>query len=115
MQVHLESDILLRLKKDDPQVFKIVFNKYYQPVLSNIKKFVTDEHSAEDLLQETFVAFWEKRHTFNDVEHIARWLFSVSYNKAMSFLKKQLGYTSIDEISSSISFAHGIQQDNSYL
>ena len=91
-----ENEILLQLKLNNPLAFKTVFKKYYHPVQSNIRKFVTDSHAAEDLLQETFVAFWEKRQTFNDFNHIVRWLFSVSYNKSMSYLKKELNYVNIE-------------------
>ncbi|NIG53259.1 RNA polymerase sigma factor [Chitinophaga sp. Cy-1792] len=92
-----DNEILQQLKVNDPQAFRKIFNRYYPAVFANIKKFVSDKYLAEDLLQETFVAFWEKRQRFQDMGHIAKWLFTVSYNKSMTHLKKEIHLQAINE------------------
>ena len=69
--------------------FNNLYRRYHQAVYANICKMVHQPQAAEDLLQEVFLALWNNRHKLN-TEQVAGWLFVVSYNKAISFLKKKL-------------------------
>ena len=69
--------------------FNNLYRRYHQAVYANICKMVHQPQAAEDILQEVFLALWNNRHKLN-TEQVAGWLFVVSYNKAISFLKKKL-------------------------
>ncbi len=51
---------------------------------------VFDQHEAEDLLQEVFIALWNNKHKLNPTHSVAGWLFTASYFKASLHLKKKL-------------------------
>ncbi len=78
--------------KDEPDLsrmdsFDQTYARFHQAIYANVFKIVRNHSSAEDLLQEVFIAFWEH---MGDLEpgRIANWLFVVSFNKSISYIKK---------------------------
>lgn len=90
MNVSNENELVRRLRNDDVQAFDRLYYKYHQALLANIHKLTRNTIASEDILQEVFIALWEKRATLDPDDHIAGWLFVVSYNKAINFLRKEL-------------------------
>jgi RNA polymerase sigma-70 factor (ECF subfamily) len=74
--------------------FDAAYHQFHQAVYANICKMVCEPQMAEDILQEVFLSLWEHRQSV-DLQNAGGWLFVVSYNKSMSFLKKKLRDTSI--------------------
>ncbi len=94
MQVdYSEAEQLSALAQGEVGAFDALYARYQQPVYANILKMVRDAAAAEDLLQEVFVALWERRLTLDPRRPVGGWLFVVSHNKAASYLKKRLRET----------------------
>lgn len=53
-------------------------------------QLVRDTGAAEDILQEVFLALWEKRESIKTDASVGGWLFVSSYNRSVNFLKKRL-------------------------
>jgi RNA polymerase sigma factor (sigma-70 family) len=83
-------NLIAQCKAGNEEAFRCIFDHYYQPVKHNIARFVTDFNSAADILQDVFLALWEKKHTLRDDTDIEGWLFSVSYYKSISFIRKSI-------------------------
>ncbi|MBN9379679.1 MAG: sigma-70 family RNA polymerase sigma factor [Chitinophagaceae bacterium] len=69
-------------------VFDTLYHQYHHAVYSNIYKLIGQKEAAEDILQEVFLALWERRHKL-DTARVAGWLFVTSYNKSLKYLKKK--------------------------
>jgi len=84
-----ENDALLSvaLAKGQAPAFDTLWQKYHPAVYANILKLVKHPQAAEDILQDTFGALWVNRQTISRERSVAGWLFVVSYNKALKFLK----------------------------
>lgn len=84
-----ENDALLStaLTKGDAAAFDALWEKYHPAVYANILKLVKDPQAAEDILQDAFGALWVHRQSISRERSVAGWLFVVSYNKALKFLK----------------------------
>lgn len=85
-----EIQLVEQLVRGSKSAFKKIYDKYNILIYNNIRKIVTPAQEAEDLLQEVFAVLWLKRASINPEAPIGNWLFVVSYNKSISFLKKQL-------------------------
>lgn len=70
--------------------FDQAYTRYHKAVYANIRKIVEDESAAEDLFQEVFLCFWEKLSEEDVINSVDSWLFVVSHNKAISYLKKKI-------------------------
>ncbi len=74
---------------DEPMVlFETYYREFHQAVYANILKIVIRPEVAEDVLQEVFIALWENWSRL-EPDRVANWLFVVSYNKSLSYLKKK--------------------------
>ena len=74
---------------EDLITFDQVYNQYHQVIYSNIFKLIKDPCIAEDILQDVFFALWENKDKI-DERPVSAWLFVVSYNKSISYLKKKV-------------------------
>ncbi|SOD19761.1 RNA polymerase sigma factor [Pedobacter xixiisoli] len=74
----------------DRAIFDDIYHKYHQVVYANIFKLVKSDTAAEDILQDVFFSLWENRQKIDDEKSPAGWLFVVSYNKSLSYLKKKV-------------------------
>ncbi|MFZ4863189.1 sigma-70 family RNA polymerase sigma factor [Sphingobacterium sp. Mn56C] len=92
METKLNSETERRLFPDpimDQTAFALIYNRYCDVVYANILRLVKAPGHAEDILQDVFVQLWESRNKLND-RSIAGWLFVVSHNKSMDFLKQSV-------------------------
>lgn len=56
-----QTEIIAALNIGDLNTFEMLFKNYYQPLVSYGRTFVQDLDEAEDIVQQTFISFWEKR------------------------------------------------------
>jgi RNA polymerase sigma factor (sigma-70 family) len=82
-----EALLSVALANSDGKAFDTLYQKYHPSVYANILKLVKDPQAAEDILQDTFGALWVHRQTISRDRSVAGWLFVVSYNKSLKFLK----------------------------
>ncbi|MEC5143894.1 RNA polymerase sigma-70 factor, ECF subfamily [Chitinophaga sp. 180180018-2] len=75
------------LNKAEVAAFDSIYHQYHQAVFKNICKLVPQQEAAEDILQEVFLALWNNRHKLSLTSEVDRWLFVVSYNKSIQYLK----------------------------
>ncbi len=90
----------LELKTDNNSNFADIYHKYKDAVLANIKTFVKNDSIAYDILQDVFVTFWENRYKLDSEKNVAGWLFVVSHNKSVNYLKKKVREAIVPEINS---------------
>ncbi|MCB0629480.1 MAG: RNA polymerase sigma-70 factor [Saprospiraceae bacterium] len=92
------NQILDRLRNDDQSALQELFNTSYLPVCTTIKRFIQDHALVEDLAQEVFVRFWEKRHTLQITSSLHGYLRRMAINEALGYLRRNRLYTEdIDE------------------
>ncbi|WP_143309997.1 RNA polymerase sigma factor [Chitinophaga vietnamensis] len=71
----------------DIAAFDAIYHQYHHAVFKNIYKLVLQQEAAEDILQEVFLALWNNRHKPGLMADAGGWLFVVSYNKSIQYLK----------------------------
>jgi RNA polymerase sigma factor (sigma-70 family) len=90
LNVNVDIENVIRLKEDDVEAFDGLYWKYYESVYANIFKLTKDSEATKDILQEVFVTLWVKRAFIDATQSVSGWLFVVSYNKSVSYLKEVL-------------------------
>lgn len=66
-------------------------------VCQAVYRMVPDGNQAEDIAQEVFIKFWEKRHQLNIQSSIGAYLRRMAVNEGISYLRKQKRYE-VDEL-----------------
>lgn len=84
MNTTVEKDIIKFLKNRDKKAISLLYENYSGALLGIIKKIITDNDLAQDVLQESFVKFWKKGHTYNpEKAKLFTWLYRITYNTAI--------------------------------
>jgi RNA polymerase sigma-70 factor (ECF subfamily) len=68
--------------------FEEVVRRYYSQVRRWIYRWVQSPEIADELTQETFLAAWEKLHTFRGEAKLSTWLYTIARRKAFAYLRK---------------------------
>ncbi len=87
-----QQQILDRLRNDDQSALQELFDQCYQPVCTTIHRFIKDHALVEDLAQEVFVRFWEKRHTLQINSSLNGYLRRMAINEALGHLRRKKVY-----------------------
>jgi len=85
-----DAELVVRLQQDEVNAFDTLYWKYHQAVYRNIFKFVKEQIITEDILQEVFAKLWEKRKEINPSQSVAGWLFVISFNLSVDYVRKKL-------------------------
>lgn len=80
--------ILQLLRSDDPETVKKLFYQYYPFLCQNIYRIVKDKAIAEDLAQDTFFKFWDKRNELKIEISVKAYLRRMAINEALYYLRK---------------------------
>lgn len=78
--------LLEEIKKGNNQAFEYLFKNYYPRLYGYAIRFVEDEETARDIIQECFLHFWEKRELLSAVS-VTSLLFAMVRNGCLNYLK----------------------------
>jgi RNA polymerase sigma-70 factor (family 1) len=84
----VEKDLLIKLQSGDRKAFEQLYKFYSDRIYSRLLNLTRVEHLADELLQDTFVILWEKRHQLNAEQSCKAWLYKVAENELMQFYRK---------------------------
>ena len=88
MPVGKSEDILPRLRAGDKSALKALFDLHYRMVCQTIRRFIRDHSLVEDLAQEVFLRFWEKRMQINITSSVDAYLRRMAVNEALGYLRR---------------------------
>jgi RNA polymerase sigma-70 factor (family 1) len=84
----LDETVLLKdIALGDSKAFDEVYRHYHAEISRYILKFVKSAEHTEDLCQEIFLKVWEKRETLPNLQSFRAYLFTVSKNRVLDFLR----------------------------
>ncbi len=73
----------------DLNTFEMVFRDYYKPLVRYGNTFLKDSDEAEDIVQQVFVSFWEKRAQLDIHTSIRAILYKAVQNACLNKIKHQ--------------------------
>lgn len=109
----LDETFLLRdIALGDSKAFDEVYHRYYGEIRRYVLKFVKSADHTEDLCQEIFLKVWEKRETLPNLHSFRAYLFTVSKNRVLDFLRHAATERSVREevISASLQHASHVEE-----
>lgn len=86
--------------KGDEVSFGYFIRYYSSRLFCYAKSIVKTKESAEEVVSNVFFEVWRIRKNLSEIENINSWLYTVTYRKAISYLRKESDKTeiSIDEM-----------------
>ena len=84
-----EQERLLLLKKGDKKVFEQIFHEYYTILVRLSLKIIHQEELAEEIVQDVFLTFWEKRTDIFIQTSLKGYLAQMVKNQSLNYLKSK--------------------------
>lgn len=79
-----DLEAIVRLKRGEAAAFTELVDKYRKCVYALVYRVVRNHASADDLVQDAFVALWEHRDTLKEEYPLYPWLRRVAMNKTIN-------------------------------
>ena len=83
------NDLTTRLQTNDRAVLRELFEAHYPSVCGAVHRLVGDRGVTEDLAQQVFIRFWEKRNQINITTSPGAYLHRMAINEALAFLRSK--------------------------
>lgn len=78
--------------------FSKIYADHKETVWKLISRYVASQQDREDLFQEVFLKIYKALPNFREESEISTWIFRITVNIAINFLKKQKRYATLKEI-----------------
>ncbi len=88
---YLYSDELLisRFQSGDENAYVELVNRYKDRLTNFVFYFLRDEEHADDIVQETFIKLYEKKHYYKEIAKFSTWIYTIARNLANTELRKK--------------------------
>lgn len=88
-----EDCILEELKLGKDAALKTLFDTYYIPLCAYSVQFTDSLEVSEDIVQEFFIRFWEKKRYIDISGKLQTYLFNAIKNSSLNYIKKERPYS----------------------
>jgi RNA polymerase sigma factor (sigma-70 family) len=87
---HTEEELVSLLKQKSKEGFDYLYKQYAGVLYGIVRKVVTDEQTAQDVLQDAFVKIWHNIDRFDPAKgRIYTWMMNIARNTAIDKLRSK--------------------------
>lgn len=84
-----ENPLLKSLRQKEERAYQLLYLNYYVPLVLFANKYVTDEETAKDLVQDFFISMLNQNLAFKDLIALKVYLYNGVKNRALNHLRHQ--------------------------
>ena len=84
-----DTTLIKSFNEGDPMAFKVIFDRYYKILCSYTYHFIRTPYAVDDIVQDIFVALWNRREKFDCIEKISSFLFVSTRNACFNHAKHE--------------------------
>lgn len=88
-----EIEWLALVATGDEQAFQKLYNAYYPLLRNHAYRLTESTAAADEIVQDVFLKIWNTREALKGIENFKAYLFVVSKNHAISYLRKHVRQT----------------------
>ncbi|MDQ7039897.1 MAG: RNA polymerase sigma-70 factor [Rhodothermus sp.] len=82
-----DAALARRIRDGDQQAFRQFFERYYAFLLHYLERMGVSPEVAEDLVQQAFLAIWERRAQIDPNRSLRAFLFRIGHNRALNHFR----------------------------
>ena len=71
------------------KAFETIVKMYSEQLYWNVRRIVTTHEDANDVVQNVFIKAWNSLDSFRNESKIYTWLYRISVNESLDFMRKQ--------------------------
>jgi RNA polymerase sigma-70 factor (ECF subfamily) len=85
-----EEELVLLLKQQSKEAFNYLYKNYSAVLYGIVKKVISDDQTAQDVLQEVFVKIWNNIKQFDPAKgRIYTWMLNIARNASIDKLRSK--------------------------
>jgi RNA polymerase sigma-70 factor (ECF subfamily) len=85
------------MAEGDQEAFRFFFDKYYTDLCNFVNIYLHDPMISEEIVQDIFVYFWEKKEKITIDSSVKAYLYRSSKNKSLNYLRNEKRKSGIHE------------------
>jgi RNA polymerase sigma-70 factor (ECF subfamily) len=86
---HKDQELLDAIRRDDEAAFAELFKRYSKPVYKMAYSRIRSKETAEEIVQNLFISFWEKRHILS-IHNILSYFYIAVKHKVLNIIEAQI-------------------------
>ena len=86
----IDSETIKQFKADDMSALDIIYRKYSKKLYRFAYSIIKVKPDAEGIVHEVFIKVWEKRNKIDEYLSFESYLFTITYNTTISFIRKKV-------------------------
>ncbi|MFL2982927.1 MAG: RNA polymerase sigma factor [Candidatus Neomarinimicrobiota bacterium] len=84
-----DEDLIQRFQNGDQRAYIELVNRYKDRLVNFVYQFLGDREDAEDVVQDTMLRLYEKKHYYKEIAKFSTWLYTIARNLANTELRKR--------------------------
>jgi len=89
MDTAKQPALILSLQKGEKSAFEEIYHDFFGVMYHLSLQYIHDEKVSEEIVQDTFMKMWEIRETLNDQFNIRNFLYTITRNNCLNYLRNQ--------------------------
>ncbi len=91
-----DAEVVARVLAGEPALYEILMRRYNQLLYRSVRSILRDEAEVEDVLQDAWLAAFQKLDGFAGRAQVSTWLVRIAINKALDRLRRSSRLVGLD-------------------
>ncbi len=83
-----DQELLLTFKEGSEAAMRTIYHSYFKKLYLSAYSLLRDAQFCEDIVQEVFVSFWQKRETLEITHSLSAYLFTATRFQVLTYIRK---------------------------
>jgi RNA polymerase sigma-70 factor (ECF subfamily) len=83
-----DSELAMLFQRQDRKAFEEIYRRYWHPLFLHAYHILDDEDEAQDIIQDLFIAFWNKSSAEPIHTSLKSYLYVMARNKVLNHIRK---------------------------
>ena len=86
--IYSDEQLMSLFQGGDENAYIELVNRYKDKLINFIFNYLGDLESSEDVVQETMIKLYQKKHYYKEIAKFSTWIFTIAKNNALTELRK---------------------------
>ena len=87
--LYKDEELILQFQQGNENAYVELVNRYKNKLINFTFNYLGDRDLAEDIVQETMLKLYEKRHYYKAIAKFSTWIYTIARNQANTELRKR--------------------------
>ena len=97
-QTQDDNDLLTAVATGDPLALETLYLNYHRRLGHFVSRFTPRHENAEEIINDTFVAVWQRAKDFRSASRVSTWIFGIAYRTALNSLRRQKNHNAAQNL-----------------